>query len=241
MSRKVKFENYKSYHVLNRGIDGNPVFLDKEDYYRFVYLWYACNHGRPKINLWRKDVAKLADSILKGEEMDFLEGKHDPIVGVSTLCLMPDHFHSVILQKVDRGVSTFFQKLGTAYTKYFNWKYKKKGKLFQGPFKVAPIRDVNYLLRVSRYIHLNPLDVFQPQWREKGVKNWEKSIKFLMNYQFSSLPDYLGIRNSNLITNKDLNNLFFEGSSEENEINYLDFLIEWEKKELESLKPLILE
>ena len=152
---------------------------------------------------------------------------------------MPNCFHTVLEQKENNGISAFFQKIGTAYAKYYNLKYKNQGNVFQGPFKVIEINKENDLLRISRYIHLNPLDIFEPSWREKEIQDWDKTIKLLGNYSLSSLADYLGFRNSKLITNKGLLSVFFDNSSYTGESRYRDYLKGWKPQELGEIKRLI--
>lgn len=72
-------------------------------------------------------------------------------------CLMPNHFHFLLRQDTDSGISKFMKQLANAYTLYFNSKYKRTGNLMHGRFKATPIKSDEQLLHVSRYIHLNPL------------------------------------------------------------------------------------
>lgn len=238
MTRDIIFENNNIYHVLNRGVDGRIIFQDKVDYYRFIFLLYACNLGSPAVNLWRKDIIKAGKAILAGENppTEFIQGKHEQLVDILAVCLIPNHFHLILEQRIERGISTFMQKIGVAYSKYFNQKNQRVGRLFQGPFKAILVDDKNYLLWLSRYVHLNALDLFQPDWRERGVEDWKKAMDFLVAYSWSSLPDYLGIRNSKLITTKGLYNTFFDDFSEKGREEYKKFLIQWEVKDLQSLQ-----
>jgi len=233
MARNIIFEDYQPYHILNRGVDKRTIFEDEADYYRFVYILYACNFGSPATNLWRRDVIMVGKLILNGEDLPsrFIERKHEQLVDILGFCLIPNHYHSILEQRIKNGISVFMQKVGNAYTKYFNLKNKRSGRLFQGPFKAILIDDENYLLRISRYVHLNPLDIVQPDWREKGIKDWEGAMKFLESYSWSSLPDYLGIRNSKLITSKSLYDTFFDNFSEKGKTDYREFLKEWSNEE----------
>ena len=66
------------------------------------------------------------------------------------------------------------------FVQWFNLKKEREGKLFQGSFKAILIDNEDYLLRVSRYIHLNVLDLIQPDWRREGVKDPQGAFKFLI-------------------------------------------------------------
>lgn len=243
MARNLIFENNKPYHILNRGIDKRVIFQDEADYYRFIFLLYACNFGSPALNLWRRDIIKAGKAILAGEKPPsrFIQNEHKQLVDILSACLVPTHYHSILEQRIEKGIPLFMQKIGTAYSKYFNLRNQRSGRLFQGPFKAILIDNEDYLLRLSRYIHLNSLDMFQPDWRESGVKNWREAMKFLKDYFWSSLPDYLGIRDSKLITSKGLYNIFFDNFSRKGKVEYGRFLSDWSDEEFDEIKSLILE
>jgi len=76
---------------------------------------------------------------------------------VHAWCLMPTHFH-LLLESTNRAaLSEFMRRLLTAYTVFFNRRHKRHGHLFQGRFKSYIVEKANYLLALSRYIHLNPV------------------------------------------------------------------------------------
>lgn len=243
MARNLVFENKELYHILNRGIDKKIIFQNEVDYYRFIFLLYACNFGSPAFNLRKREIIKAGKAILLGEKPSskFIQNEHKQLVDILSACLMPNHYHSILEQKTERGIPIFMQKIGTAYSMYFNLKNQRIGRLFQGPFKAILVDNEDYLLRLSRYIHLNPLDIFQPDWRKDGVENWREAMKFLKNYSWSTLPDYLGFRNSKLITTKGLYNIFFDNFNKKGKMNYKKFLMNWSDEEFDELKPLILE
>lgn len=106
---------------------------------------------------------------------------------------MPNHFHLLLQQWLDGGVSKFMQKLGTAYTMYFNKRRERSGVLFQGVFKSRPVAEEVYLTHVSRYIHLNSLELRYKNWEDCGVRDVGAALAFLREYRWSSLPTYLGV------------------------------------------------
>lgn len=75
---------------------------------------------------------------------------------IHTYCLMPNHYHILIRTPLP-NLSEGMRHLNSLYTKYYNQKYKKDGALFRGRYKAILVDAENYLLRVSRYIHLNPV------------------------------------------------------------------------------------
>jgi putative transposase len=95
------------------------------------------------------------------------------------------------------------RKLGAGYASYFNKKYNRKGHLFQGRFRAVHIKNEEQLKIVFVYIHTNGTSLIEPGWKEMGVKNPEKVIKFLENYKWSSYQDYIGKKNFPSVTKRD--------------------------------------
>ena len=115
---------------------------------------------------------------------------------------MPNHFHILITEKTEGGISKFMQKLSTAYVMYYNQKYKRTGSLFEGKFKAEHLDTDRYLKYTFSYIHLNPVKLIQKDWKEIGIKNKKETLNFLENYTHSSFFDYIG---NNRIQNQILN------------------------------------
>ena len=181
-NRKVTFSENEFYHVYNRGTDKRKVFLDQADYYRFIQLLYLTN-TTSSINV--RDITKLHSNVFDWKRPDVL-------VAIGTYCLMPNHFHICVTPVVDNGVPAFMKKLGTAYTMYFNKRYNRTGSLFQGVFKAQHADTDEYLKYLYAYIHLNPVKLLDPAWKETGIKDLAKSYNFASSFQYSSLQDYLG-------------------------------------------------
>ncbi len=113
---------------------------------------------------------------------------------------MKNHYHLLLSEKIEGGVSLFLRKLNVGYANYFNERYERKGTLFQGRTKKILIeRDAqfNYILH---YIHLNPLDYLEgaEEWRvrsKNGIKSAKKALEYLDTYRWSSYLDYTGKKN----------------------------------------------
>lgn len=106
--------------------------------------------------------------------------KGDTLVDIICYCLMPNHFHFLLQQKQENGISKFLSNFQNSYTRYFNTKRERTGPLFLDQFKAVRVETDEQLLHLSRYIHLNPYTSYV-------VKN----ITQLESYQWSSLTDYL--------------------------------------------------
>ena len=180
--RKIKFSTGEYYHIYNRGVEKRDIFLENSDFWRFLAGMRELNNDDTIRNFGRRYLSK-ANLRSEGKEL----------VGIVCYCLMPNHFHFILHQLEDKGISKFMHKMGTAYTKYFNLKHERSGVLFQGTFQAKHIENEQYLLHLSRYIHLNPLEV--PPHSNDGF-NSKESLK---SYKWSSLPFYLDRDKNNLI------------------------------------------
>ena len=176
--RKVNFIVGEYYHLYNRGNSKQKIFLDQEDYNHFVKLLYLCNSTR---SITYRDISMNV--------YDF--DREETLVYIGAYCLMPNHFHFLVKEKAENGISKFMQKISTAYSMYFNKKYKRTGGLFEGKFKSQYIGIDRYLKYIFSYIHLNPIKLIEPKWKEIGIKNIKGAVVFLNNYQHSSYLDYL--------------------------------------------------
>ncbi|KKW09483.1 MAG: Transposase [Candidatus Kaiserbacteria bacterium GW2011_GWA2_49_19] len=182
MSRNLEFSIGEFYHIYNRGVDKRKVFLSKIDYRRFVALLYACN------NTAKVDLFEQGDSL---EDVVKIE-RDETLTAICVYCLMPNHFHMILKEKIEGGISRFMQKLQTAYTMYFNERNRRSGALFQGTFKATHADSDEYLKYLVSYIHLNPVKLIEPKWKETGIADRAGAEKFLSDYEHSSYPDCTG-------------------------------------------------
>lgn len=178
--RNILLAKREIYHIYNRGVDKRNIFLNTRDYQRFIKSLVVFN-----------DIKTL-----NGQHFnDLIDNRSkDPLVNIIAYCLMPNHFHLLIEQRTDDGITKFLQKLTTSYTMYFNFKNKRTGALIQGVFKRSHIKTNPRLLEMSRYIHSNPIKILRTK------KLADLSIKDrLLSYQWSSFPDYIGARDESLV------------------------------------------
>jgi putative transposase len=181
--RRQPFAPGEWYHCYTRGIDKRTVFHDKGDRNRFLEALYLCNSIK---TIERDNIKHLPHSEILQRE------RKGPLVGIGAYALMPNHFHILLKEVEEGGTAKFMQKVGTSYAMYYNLKYEHIGNLFVKPFRSKHVADDRYLRRVISYIHLNSVELFEPGWKEGRVKNFIALKKFLEQYQYSSLPDYLG-------------------------------------------------
>ncbi len=202
--RKITFENEEIYHIILRSVEGIEIFKDTSDYFRIMFGLYEFNNDKP-VDLWlirKKKKEKAMKGVVEGRT--FHHFKRDLLVEILAFAIMPNHIHLLIRQVKDDGITKFLRKLGTGYAMYFNGKYNRMGHLFQGSFRAVHIETDDQLRTVFVYIHTNGVSLIEPKWKENGIKNPKKVIKFLeKKYRWSSFWDYLGKKNFPSITERD--------------------------------------
>lgn len=190
--RKEVFINQDIYHIYNRGVEKRQIFMDDYDYLRFIHNLFEFNDTA--------SAGKFSES--RTPKID--QNKHrEMLVEILCFCLMPNHLHLILRQLVENGISDFMKKLSLGYAMFFNKKYERVGPLFQGRYKVKEVKNDEYFLHLSRYIHLNPVELIEPDWKKLGIRNLEKMDQFLQSYRWSSYPDYLNKKNFPSITSRD--------------------------------------
>ena len=181
-SRNVTLVPEEYYHIYNRGNSKQIIFKDKSDYRRFIELLHIANTSE---QIRSRDFDK-------NNAFDF-ETK-DKLVYIGAYCLMPNHFHILFTPVTEEGSAKFMLKLATAYVMYFNKKYERKGSLFEGPYKSEYIDSDRYLKYIFSYIHLNPVKLIQSNWKNAGISSFNKTIKYLDSYPYSSFIDFSGTK-----------------------------------------------
>lgn len=221
--RKIPFVSNQIYHVFNRGIASLPIFSLSRDYGRFLDL---INYYRFKNTPF--SFSKLNNLSLEERDkiLDELKKENSLQVEIFAFCLMPTHFHFLIRQVVDKGISSFISNIQNGHAKYYNLKNNRYGSLFQSMFKAVRIESDDQFLHVSRYIHLNPLTGF--------LVNKEN----FLDYQWSSILDYLS---------KDKERIFVNSQPildmVKNKEKYKEFILDQVdyQRELAQIKHLVLE
>lgn len=183
------------YHIYARGANKQKIFLDEADFTFFLSLLKRYL-SRERIATTRGiDFPKLYDNI-----------------NLLAYCLMHNHFHLLVFQVSEKGMSRLMRGVMTAYGQYFNRKYHRVGHVFESSYRASRITNDTYLLHISRYIHLNPRD-----WR---------------HYPYSSLSSYIGnVKRDWLSVNRILD---LYSSKDE----YQEFLRDYEEQrdDLQSIK-----
>jgi len=144
--RNITFTNGEYYHVFNRGVDKRDIFNTKaQQYFFFRRLFLLNSTNTSKLIANQRSKRKDKEIIANGERL----------VSIVAYCLLPNHFHLLLRQNVDNGISQFMQRLGTSYTKFFNQEENRSGSLFQGKFKAMHLSGDFVLPALSAYVNLN--------------------------------------------------------------------------------------
>ena len=191
MRRKVHLETGKTYHIYNRGLNNSKIFPEDVDYARF-YL--AALHYKSETNKFSYERR------LKSHPQKISQSPNPPKVEVYAYSLLPDHFHFIVKQLEDGGISYFISNLSNSYVRYLNTKVQRSGPLFQGPFKNALVAQPVELTNLARYIHLKPL-----------LLNLTTELK---SYEMSSYLSYLGRSDELINKNEVMQNFTDLGSFE---------------------------
>ncbi len=150
--RKEPLVTGEYYHIYNRGVDKRDIFGDLKDLERFKESIKQFNQVEAigSLEMYYKSISERA-----------LEPhpriKKEPLVAIVAFCINPNHFHFLLKQLVDGGISKFMQKFQGGYTSYFNEKNKRSGSLFQGTFKSKLIKNDNYFRKTFGYVNQNYL------------------------------------------------------------------------------------
>ncbi|OGH31347.1 MAG: hypothetical protein A3J69_02665 [Candidatus Levybacteria bacterium RIFCSPHIGHO2_02_FULL_42_12] len=164
------------YHVFNRGANRQPTFTTKREltralesikFYRFKKLPVRLSRFLTLGNEKRTELLRVLNA-------------GDTNIDIFCWCFMPNHFHLLIKQNMDGGISKFLSNFQNSYTRYFNTRHQRDGTLFLNQFKAVRIETDEQLIHVSRYIHLNPY-----------ASHVIKDIDRLEYYRWSSFSEYI--------------------------------------------------
>lgn len=177
--------------------------MDEQDYK--VFLRYL------KDALTSEDIKKIPMS-LRGRTFQAIphhHKKYESEIELVAYCLMPNHFHLLIKQSSSLSMTSFLRSVTTRYVLYFNKKYERVGPLFQGRYKAVLVEKDEYLLHLSRYIHLNPVGQYKD-----------------LSQSYSSYAGYLGTKNIAWVKPKVVSDFFDKNKSIEfrNTNSYKDFV-----------------
>lgn len=209
--RKLKFVVGEIYHIFNRGAEKRDIFLSDSDRWRFLQGMYLFNDEKSSANLLfrlERDKGGANFKTLK-EFISNRQEERKQLVKIMVDTLMPNHFHFILEEIEEGGISRFMQKFCTGFTMFFNKKYDHAGSLFQGPFKAVHVDNELYLQYLLVYLNvINPGQLIEPNLKEEGPKDINEILKFAEEYSWSTHKEYAGLRNSIIINKGILGGIF---------------------------------
>lgn len=234
MFRKEKFIPGEYYHIYNRTLFKRPEFTDYKNSKRLKQAFLLANSthsGRAFQFLRDNKDATIKDAVEIAE-------RGERLVDVLCYAIMPNHYHLLLKERQKKGISSFIHKCNISVAKYINIKNNRSGPLFESLFKSKYITTNDYLLHLSLYIHLNPLDfLIGKQWREHRMRNWDQIKKELINYPYSSLKNFLDVNHEDkIISGKEIITDQFKNTKE-----YELFLQEWSKESLDLVSDFVID
>lgn len=174
--RKIPIVAGEIYHVFNRSVARQPIFLTVKDYSRAIECIKFYLHGNLLLRF-----SHFNRLPLEQRNQMFKKIQYCPqIIEILGFCLMPNHVHFLLKSLTEKGIIQFMSNFQNSYAKYFNLRTDRSGTLFQAMFKAVRIETDEQLVHVNRYIHLNPVTAY--------IIN---NIEDLENYPWSSYPLYL--------------------------------------------------
>lgn len=238
--RRIYFEKNQPLHIISRALV--DIFKQGNDCYKFVFQFYTANLGKRNSGVRSADAIKAGKVLLEGEKIPskFLIKEHSPFVFLLDFALVGNHYHFYLLPQIDNAIPALIQKLNNGFAQSFNLLHDRKDAVFGSRYKAVIVKTDLQADAVSRYVSIiNPLDMFQPGWRENGLKNWKESFNFLENYQFSSFPDKIGKRNSLILAPKEILEQY--SSFWKNREEYQKFVKEFLKEKSVSSRSVFIE
>ncbi len=167
MLRRDAFAVGEFYHIFNRGVEKRKIFNQGNDYLRFI----------DSMIFFNTEKSGWLVNDLREKGIDARPNPEDMLVDIIAYCLNPNHFHLLLKENKENGITTFMKKVSTGYAMYFNKKYDRSGVLFQGRFRSVRIESTSHLLYTSVYVNCNS--------QIHGIEKAEK-------YPWCGMREYLG-------------------------------------------------
>ena len=186
-------------HIYNRGSRKMPIIYDEADKWRFLKSLYYLNDEYAPTNIFQR----LKSEIELGKCRNFERPKDwpdsRPLVKILSYCLMPNHFHLLLKQITENGISRFMARFSDSFTKHINTKHDMSGRLFQSSYQSRLAKNEKMIWHTDVYIQVfNPFELY-PGGSDKATKEFDKAFEFVLEYPFCSLGESFGKRNLHII------------------------------------------
>lgn len=176
-------------HVIQRGAHGVPIFRDTSDRERLLFMLAHFNDDFAPEN-WFRDISTGGRPSF---DRPAFWPEQEKLVHILGFCLLTNHFHLLLEEIVEGGISRFLQRIGTSFSKHFNEKYVERGALFQGPYRSRTIASDTHLTYASAYVQVkNAFDMYRGG-KNAAMKDFDHAYTWALDYPYASLGDYAGV------------------------------------------------
>ncbi len=222
------------YHIYSRTLLGIPEFRNKENATKLAQAFLLANSTKSgdAFDYLRNDRNSTLEKALE------IARNGKKLADILCYSIMPDHYHLLVREKLDNGISKFIHKCNVSIAKYINIKNNRRGPLFENRFNAKHVNTNEYLLHLSLYIHLNPLDfLIGKEWRNNELKDWPSAREKLLHYPWSSIKSFMkNDHNDPIISETKIIKQQFN-----NPLDYENFLKEWSKNSSEGIAEIIID
>ena len=207
------------YHIFNRGVDKRKIFLDEQDYLRFILSLYILNDKNNKYDVWsslkfnKNETLAILSTTGLPEGPVVTKDKRDCLVDILAFTSMSNHYHLIIREKIPNGIALFMQKFGGGYAQYFNGQYKRSGTLFESRYQAVRVKSDVQLAHLFNYVHTNQIEIVELGWKTAGVQDERRALSQLKTYPWTSYHDYVGDIKFPRITERDFYLDLFDGTN----------------------------
>ena len=196
-------------HTYNRGTRKLDIFHDQLDREYFLQALFYLNDSHSIPNIFeelRKKYPELLARFLWPADWD----ARDPLVLIHAFIAMPNHFHLILEEIREKGISLFMQKFGTGMTGRYNIRYKTSGNLFEGSYKYAHVKKDDYLQYLGVYVQVkNAFELYDGGY-ECAFRAFDKAFDFASSYRYGSLSHYLGKHKTPIIDTRAVDSPLFD-------------------------------
>jgi REP element-mobilizing transposase RayT len=185
-------------------------------------IYHVCARGNAREDIFRTEADRVRFLKLLEQSVERFAG------AVFCFVLMSNHFHLVV-RTARPNLSAWMQWLSVSYSVYFNRRHKRSGHLFQGRYKSFLVDTGEYLLSLSRYIHLNPV-----RGRLIGQGTPAERRERLREFKWSSYRGFAGLTKSFPFVDESMVLDELTGSAKNGRIEYRRFVEEGLVREIDN-------
>jgi len=168
-------------HVTNRGVRGANIVCDDDDRARFERSLYYLNdtYADP---YWHRVVADIPAYSRPGDWPE-----REPVVRILAWTLLSNHFHLLLQEIREGGISKFMQRFGGSLSTCFNAKYQVQGSLFQGSYRARLVSQDEHRQYLIFYVLIKNVLEMYPGGLSTAYADFDRAWEWAVQYPHSSL------------------------------------------------------